>query len=364
MELKIYNPTEDGFVKKITWNHKEIKAEVEAKMKEYASAVYSENQIKEAKADRAKLNKFVQALESKCKEIKKQCMQPYEDFEVKMKEITAIVNESIKAIDEQVKGYEEQKKAEKLEKLKEHFYNIPVIAGFENLEFDRIFNSKWLNASVSLKKATEEIDTTVEEIKSNMDMLSNLPEYGFEAVQVYKTTLDVKKAISEAQAMAQMQKEKAEYERKLAEEKEKKYKVKTSEEDAAILASEQIKPVAIEEVAGQTSFTAPQSFDNYVEDFKTQPDAEREWIKFQAYMTVEDALALKKFFQARNIDFKAVQFDKEKAIEIMTDILSYAYCNNCGSQGECDECHRKYQNWSLSEGTADFIADNIIAECL
>ena len=25
MELKIYSPTEDGFVKEITWNHEEIK---------------------------------------------------------------------------------------------------------------------------------------------------------------------------------------------------------------------------------------------------------------------------------------------------------------------------------------------------
>ena len=43
--------------------------------------VYTADQIKDAKKDRAKLNKFVTALEDKRKEIKKQVMQPYTAFE-------------------------------------------------------------------------------------------------------------------------------------------------------------------------------------------------------------------------------------------------------------------------------------------
>ena len=31
MELKIYSPTEDGFIKAIEWNHEEIKNEVAEK---------------------------------------------------------------------------------------------------------------------------------------------------------------------------------------------------------------------------------------------------------------------------------------------------------------------------------------------
>lgn len=60
-----------------------------------------------------------------------------------------------------------------------------------------------------------------------------------------------------------------------------------------------------------------------------------------------------------------MQFDKEKAIEILTDELSYAYCDNCAngiSFENCDDCHRKYQNWALDKDTAAYIIDRIVKE--
>ena len=36
MELKIYNPQEGGYLKKIEWNFEELKEEVTAKAQEYA----------------------------------------------------------------------------------------------------------------------------------------------------------------------------------------------------------------------------------------------------------------------------------------------------------------------------------------
>lgn len=52
MELKIYNPQEGGYLKKIEWNFEELKEEVTAKAKEYAATVYTDETIKAAKADR------------------------------------------------------------------------------------------------------------------------------------------------------------------------------------------------------------------------------------------------------------------------------------------------------------------------
>lgn len=289
MELKIYNPTEDGFLKSIEWNHEEIKAEVAEKMKEYAAMVYSEDQIKEAKADRAKLNKFVQALETKRKEIKKQCLQPYENFEAKMKEIVALVNEPIALIDSQVKGYEEQRKAEKLEKLKEYFETLPKIEGFEDLKLEQIFNDKWLNASVSLSKATDDISNICGDIKENLEMLQNLPEFGFEAVAVYKNTLDVTRAINEAKRMADIQKAKAEREAELARMAAEAEERRNAEKEKAA--------VEPEEIPTQTSSDDEQSANEV---------PLRSWVRFQAYMSIDDALALKDFLNSRNIEFKAI----------------------------------------------------------
>ena len=93
MELQIYSPTQDGFIKEITWNHEDIKREISERVKHYTNLLYTDEQIKLAKTDRANLRKFVDALETKRKEIKKQCLAPYEDFEKQMKEIVSIVNE-------------------------------------------------------------------------------------------------------------------------------------------------------------------------------------------------------------------------------------------------------------------------------
>ena len=62
MELKIYSPAEDGFIKKIEWNYEELKKEIEARSAEYAASVYTDDSIKNAKADSAQLNKFKDAL--------------------------------------------------------------------------------------------------------------------------------------------------------------------------------------------------------------------------------------------------------------------------------------------------------------
>lgn len=62
-----------------------------------------------------------------------------------------------------------------------------------------------------------------------------------------------------------------------------------------------------------------------------------------------------------------MQFDEEKAVKILTDELCYAYCDNCRNAMDienCDDCHRKYQNWALSKDTAAYIVDRIKRETM
>lgn len=271
MELKIYNPTDEGFIKAIEWNHEEIKNEVAEKVKHYANLVYTDNQIKEAKSDRATLNKFVKALEDKRKEIKKQCLEPYEKFEAQMKEIIAIVNEPIAMIDNQVKEYEEVKKSEKLANIQAYFDEKNT---YDFLKLDEIMNHKWLNASVSMKSIQEAIDERLLVIAKDIATLSTLPEFGFEATEVYKTTLDVNKAISEAKRMSDIAKAKAEA-----------------------------------QDGKQMKFNDAESFDACVQECKKDVinDTEsKQWVSFSALLSTQDALALKEFFNSRNIEFKAI----------------------------------------------------------
>ena len=123
MEFKV---NEYQLPAELTFNYEELKQGLTEKVEMYKTLVYSEEQIKEAKADRASLNKLKSALNDERIRLEKEYMKPFNDFKSKVAEIIKIIDEPIAMIDTQVKGYEEKKKAEKLEavmvgELKKYF---------------------------------------------------------------------------------------------------------------------------------------------------------------------------------------------------------------------------------------------------
>ena len=208
MELKILSPQEGGFVKEIRWNNEELKAEIVEKMQEYKSLAFTEETIKEAKADRAKLNKLRTAFEDERKRIKKLCMAPYDEFEKQVNELIALIDEPIQLIDSQIKEVEQKRREEKRQKIEELFACI----GFQTfVTLDKIWDDKWLNASVTLGKIEGQMKSRMYQIGNDVLTIQNLPEFSFEAMEVYKKTLDLTMAIREGQRLSEIQKRKAAY---------------------------------------------------------------------------------------------------------------------------------------------------------
>ena len=108
MEFKV---NEYQLPDKLTFNYEELKQELTEKVNEYKTLIYSDEQIKEAKADRASLNKLKTALNDERIRREKEYMQPFNEFKSKVAEIIKIIDEPIALIDAQVKGYEDKKKA-------------------------------------------------------------------------------------------------------------------------------------------------------------------------------------------------------------------------------------------------------------
>ena len=191
MELKIYNPQVDGFLKSIDWNFDELKEEITKKSSDYLNLVYSSDQIKDAKQDRANLRKLVTALENKRKEIKKEIMVPYDDFAEKEKELVGIINEAITNIDMQVKGYDEGLRSEKLAKVKENYKEC--IGDLDRtVPFEKIFKDSWLNVSTTLKSIKEEIITIRKKIDGDLKIINteNSP-YVYEMKEEYLKDFDL-----------------------------------------------------------------------------------------------------------------------------------------------------------------------------
>ena len=282
MELKIYNPSEDGFIKAIEWNYEELKAELSQKLEDYKNLVYTEEQIKEAKADRAKLNALATAIDSKRKEIKKQCLQPYEQFEAQIKDLLALIKEPVSLIDTQIKDFEEEKKKKKLEEVKELFEKLKAEAGeeLEFISFEQVFEDKFLNASTSLKQVETVINNIFNSVKCNLKTISDLKEYSFEATEVYKETLNLNTALEKAKYMVDMaERKKVEEERRKAEEEK----------------SEQEKNEEIKEVAPD-----PQEAEEPATDVK------REWTAFEAYLSTKEAKMLASWLKLNNIKIRRI----------------------------------------------------------
>lgn len=290
MELRVEPVT---FPEVIQFNYEELKAEITSKVEMYKNLVYTgSDQIKDAKADRAALNKLIKAMSDERIRIKKDCLKPYDEFERKIRELTDIVNEPVQLIDKQIKEYEQTLKEEKRKEIEALFETI----GFQAfVKLEMIWDEKWLNASVSMKSIEDAMRARLNEISTAVFILNKLPEFGFEALELYKETLDLPKAIEKAQHMSEIAKKKAQYE---AEEKAR----REAEEARA-------KQIAQEQASQQLEQPAEQMVMDLVpQEAPAQQELEpsKEWIRFAALLTTEDALALKEFFQSRNIEFRAI----------------------------------------------------------
>lgn len=274
-------------------NFEELKAGLEDKAEYYGSLLYTDEQIKDAKADRAMLNKFKNTVNSERIKKEKEYMNPFNQFKSQINELIAIVDKPIAVIDERIAAYNDEQKAQKKKAIEELFASM----GFQSfVTLEKIWDPKWLNASTSMKSIEEQMRSRMYQIGDDVLTLHNLPEFGFEATEVYKQTLDINKAIKEAQRMAEIAKAKAEAEakKKAAEEArkaEEERKAKEIKEEQTVIAPAEPNEQAV------TPSEPVQSADS---------TPERMLVRFEVLLTTEDAYALKEFFKSRNIEFKAI----------------------------------------------------------
>lgn len=274
MQLEIKQPSPPEV---IIANFDELKQELQNKMDHYRGRVYTDDQIKEAKKDLAALRKFSTAMSDERIRVKKEWMKPVESFEDKIKELTAIVHEPIILISKQVNEFEEQQKAEKKQKIESYWHEVlqadKVPAG---ICFSHVFNEKMLNASVSMKSIQEAIDSKLEKAAEDLAVIRALPSYAFEAEQVYLSSLDLAKAVSEAHRLSEMAERKAQYE------------------------AEQARHNAEQETMKQAAANAPAP--ESVVDLPTV----REWVKLQVFLSRNEAAALGQWLKGNGIKYKAV----------------------------------------------------------
>lgn len=264
---------------KIDFNFEQIKQELTEKVSKYETLQYGEEEVKEAKKDRAALNKLKSAIKEERLRREREYMKPFDDFKQKINEIVMIIDKPINLIDKQLDEYENKRRADK---------RVEIGSIWERMErpewlvLSKIFDEKWLNATVSIKSITSEIEAKLAQIRQDTATIESLEEFSFEAMDTYKRTLDLGMAIAEGKRLADIQKRKEEQAKAKAEAEE---RAKEQEQKRA----ETVQPV---------------DMSPYMPEPTKEP---AQWVKFGALLTVDQAKALKAFFESNKIEFRAIK---------------------------------------------------------
>ena len=273
LEIKV-----DQTPSRITFNYEEVRDALRERMQVYQEIEVTETNLPERRRDIATLRRIAKAVEDRRREVKAAFQQPYLDFEVKTKELVAIIQQPIELLDRQVKEYEELQKEEKRKKAQEYFASAAAGTG---LRFEQVFRKEWLNVSTSFKSICNEINERVRSYRADIDAIRAFgSETEEDALTVYHRTGQLsdavriiheyeaqKKKILEAQerrrreAEAQAAREAAECEAREEKRRAEQAAREREEQERRIRAEEQARmqePARAEEAAGIQGQTGAQ----------------------------------------------------------------------------------------------------------
>lgn len=266
-------------------NFDELLAEFTEQAHVYEVMIFGEDQYADCKNVRANLNRVLKAINEERISRKKEFMKNFNRFEDQAKQLAGVIEKALENVDKQAKAFEENRKKEKLEAIENHYDNDVTHPAW--LQRSDIFNTKWLNASVSMETVKKEIQEKVSKIETEIGIISDLPEYSFEALDYYKRTLDLGGAIAETKRLADLAKR------------------KTAEEEA--------KKILADKVRGQETASEPE-IEAYKERLENDKAAlekgkdegvKRWWVNIRACVTLAQANEIKAYFAENDIEYTA-----------------------------------------------------------
>lgn len=206
----------------IGFNFEEIKERLNSELEVYKNMIFTEDSKTEAKKTIASLRKLKKSVNDKKLEVKKSFMIPYTNFEAQVKELDKLIDEPINFINEQVEEFERRRVEEKKSLISEIYTEI--MAEHEEaigyLPLQRIYDSKWENATTTKKAITDAITERVDHVEKDLSIIHSMEsEFEDKGIAKYKATLELSDAI---EVMNQYQKHKEEILRRQEEEAKRK----------------------------------------------------------------------------------------------------------------------------------------------
>lgn len=271
---------------KIESNLADVKASIEAYVKDYENYVVTEDTVKDSKQLVTELRKQKKELEDKRKQIEKEWNAPIEVLKKEVKEVTALFDNTIILINGQILKFDEDRKAKKREDIRIAYMEVIAVVDMNNeLEdycpLDKIYDSKWENASVSMKSIKEDMQEKLDAVGMQIGTIRSMEsEFEEKGLEEFKKTLNLQSAV---QLMNQYKKQKeeilaAQEAAKRAEEEAKRKTEERAEEERKRLEEEkEAERIAAEQRAAEEKVEAERrAADVKEEPFPDLPEMEEE----------------------------------------------------------------------------------------
>ena len=181
-------------VGEIESNMKEVKGYVEELNNYYKNINFTEETMKEAKDEKAKVNKFKTQVADYRKNIVAEYNKPIKTLEETARETEKLLTETYNTINKQVSSYEDEQKRKKEQQIKDYFEEYKTANNIDFIRYEQAKINVTLNAS--LKSLKEQAKIFIDKIADDLRLIET-QECKEEILVEYKQNLNVSRAIQE-----------------------------------------------------------------------------------------------------------------------------------------------------------------------
>ena len=165
----------------LTTNALQLRDHVAATLERYPPENYSEENVDQAKADRAILNKAAKELNDRRIQLERDWNEPLQEFKSIIGDTVKMISEGSAKIDAVVKGVESKAKAEKRAAIEELWER----KGITLLPLSKLWDDKWLNKTKRLPAVEKEIGEKLLKIEAELDTLAAVDTEDGEVLRAY-----------------------------------------------------------------------------------------------------------------------------------------------------------------------------------
>jgi Protein of unknown function (DUF1351) len=175
--------------------YRELKRQATDLAEQIANLEVTEDNVKISKKLLAEVNKRVNTLEDKRKEIKNTMLEPYKVFEDQVKEIVGIVKDADAIVRNQVKAMEEKEREAKEKMLWDLWHKRIKQYSFQQIvPFLDFAQARHLNKTVSIDAVEKEMVQFLEKVDADLKVINQLNDVQ-DHVNAYLNTYDLGQAM-------------------------------------------------------------------------------------------------------------------------------------------------------------------------